>query len=280
MRKLNIGNCFEEIPPAIDYVLPGMIHGTVGAIISPGASGKSYFAMQLGIQIASGADVLGWKQSLKTGEVVYLAAEDPPVALHSRLFELGKLLTEADRRSVIEKFTIHPLVGSRDLPDLMAPATEHGLIEVARGKRLVILDTLRRFHAGNENDSGAMARVIAAMEYLSAETGASVVFLHHSSKSAALGGTVDEQQSSRGSSVLTDNVRWQAYLSTMSKAEAKENKVDPDSRRYFVRFGISKQNYGPPFSDVWFERGTGGVLKHRLFGAGGCDSSRRMREGH
>lgn len=280
MRKLNIDDCFRNIPDAVDYVLPGMIQGTVGAIISPGASGKSFLALQLGIQIASGANVLGWEQNLPTGEVVCLAGEDPIIALHARMHELGKYLSEAQRRDVIEKFTIYPLVGELQLPDLLSPASEHGLIEIARGKRLIILDTLRRFHNGNENDSGSMAKVISSMEYLAQITGASVLFLHHSSKSSALGGTVDEQQSSRGSSVLTDNVRWQAYLSTMSKTEAQKNKVHEDSRRFFVRFGVSKQNYGPAFTDVWFERGQGGVLRHKVLGEEPCASTRRTRDGH
>lgn len=280
MKKLDINNCFRSIPPAIDYVLPGMIHGTVGAIISPGASGKSFLALQLGIQISSGADVLGWERPLNSGEVLLLAGEDPEVALHARLHELGKQLSSSQREAVANKFTIYPLVGELELPDLMAPVSEQGLIEIARGKRLIIIDTLRRFHSGNENDSGNMSRVIKAMEYLANITGASVIFLHHSSKSAALGGTVDEQQSSRGSSVLTDNVRWQAYLSTMSKSEAKDNKVNEASRRYYVRFGVSKQNYGPQFDDVWLERVQGGVLKIKTFSTDECNNAWRFKNGH
>jgi RecA-family ATPase len=259
MKTLNIRNCFDEVPKAIDYVLPGMIQGTVGALISPGGHGKSFLAMELAIQIASGADVLDWGQELKTGKVAYLAGEDPEVALHARLHHLGNYLSLCQKDEVIENLTIHPLIG--DCPDLLAPQLEHGLVEVASGKRLVIIDTLRRFHTGNENDSGEMSKVITALERIANATGASILFLHHSSKSAAMGGTVDEQQSSRGSSVLVDNVRWQGFMSTMTKAEAKDLGVAHASRRSFVRFGVSKQNYGPPFVETWFTRVEGGVLR-------------------
>ncbi|PXZ99604.1 hypothetical protein DMW43_27465, partial [Serratia marcescens] len=37
--------------------------------------------------------------------------------------------------------------------------------------------------------------------------------------------------------------------------------VDDDQRRFFVRFGVSKANYGAPFADRWFRRHDGGVLK-------------------
>ena len=71
----------------------------------------------------------------------------------------------------------------------------------------------------------------------------------------------DQQQASRGSSVLVDNIRWQSYLSSMTSAEAEEWGVDDDQRRFFVRFGVSKANYGAPFADRWFRRHDGGVLK-------------------
>ncbi|EGC2036052.1 TPA: hypothetical protein ACQ8J5_005298, partial [Escherichia coli] len=54
---------------------------------------------------------------------------------------------------------------------------------------------------------------------------------------------------------------WQSYLSSMTSAEAEEWGVDDDQRRFFVRFGVSKANYGAPFADRWFRRHDGGVLK-------------------
>ena len=77
----------------------------------------------------------------------------------------------------------------------------------------------------------------------------------------AMMGAGDQQQASRGSSVLVDNIRWQSYLSSMTSAEAEEWGVDDDQRRFFVRFGVSKANYGAPFADRWFRRHDGGVLK-------------------
>lgn len=55
--------------------------------------------------------------------------------------------------------------------------------------------------------------------------------------------------------------RWQSYLSGMTAAEAEEWGVDDSQRPYFVRFGVSKANYGAPFKDRWFRRHDGGVLK-------------------
>ena len=109
-----------------------------------------------------------------------------------------------------------------------------------------------------------MSKIIGRMEAIAWKHDCCVIFLHHSSKSAAMGGQGDAQQASRGSSVLVDNIRWQAYMSGMSKEEAKAMKVDECERGFYVRFGISKQNYGRPFEERWFRRGEGGVLQPTL----------------
>lgn len=275
MKPLDISHCFETAPEALDFVLPGMLAGSVGSIISPGGGGKSMMVLQVGAQIASGADTLKWGKELKRGKVVYMAAEDPIAALHHRLHQLGQLLNPTERKAVVENLTIYPLVGEE--VDLLGPATEHGIIPVAQGCRLLIYDTLRRFHGANENDSGAMSKVVSQLEIIARETGSSALFLHHSSKSAALNGMVEEQQSSRGSSVLTDNIRWQGFLSGLSKGEAKDFKIEPERRSFYVRFGVNKQNYGQPCEDVWLERGKGGLLSAAKFEkVEKCASSRRV----
>lgn len=257
-KPINILEAFAAAPPPLDYVLPNMVAGTVGALVSPGGAGKSMLALQLAAQIAGGPDLLEVGE-LPTGPVIYLPAEDPPTAIHHRLHALGAHLSAEERQAVADGLLIQPLIGS--LPNIMAPEWFDGLKRAAEGRRLMVLDTLRRFHIEEENASGPMAQVIGRMEAIAADTGCSIVFLHHASKGAAMMGAGDQQQASRGSSVLVDNIRWQSYLSSMTSAEAEEWGVDDDQRRFFVRFGVSKANYGAPFADRWFRRHDGGVLK-------------------
>ncbi|MFP3341473.1 helicase RepA family protein [Halomonas sp. SIMBA_159] len=249
---------FENEPPPLDYVLPNMVTGTVGALVSPGGAGKSMLALQLAAQIAGGPDLLE-VGDMPTGQVVYLPAEDPPTAIYHRVHALGAHFTPEQRQVVTERLLIEPLIGR--CPNIIAPDWFDGLKRAAEGSRLMILDTLRRFHIEEENASGPMAQVIGRMEAIAADTGCSIVFLHHSNKGAAVMGTSDQQQASRGSSVLVDNIRWQSYLSGMTQAEADEWGVDRGQRGYFVRFGVSKANYGAPFQECWFRRHEGGILK-------------------
>ena len=255
---LDLMVAFTESPPPIDYVLPNMVAGTVGALVSPGGAGKSMLILQLAAQIAGGPDLLEVGE-LPTGAVVYLPAEDPPVAIHHRLHALGAHLTAEQRQAVADGLLIEPLIGR--CPNIMARDWFDDLKRAAEGHRLMILDTLRRFHIEEENASGPMAQVIGRMEAIAADTGCAIVFLHHANKGAALAGTGDQQQASRGSSVLVDNIRWQSYLSGMTQAEAEEWGVDEGQRGFFVRYGVSKANYGAPFQECWFRRHEGGVLK-------------------
>jgi len=261
---IDILDAFEHEPHPIDYVLPGMVAGSVGAIVSPGGAGKSMAALQIGATLASGgcSDLLNLNLPALPGmgpqRVVYLPAEDPTPTITHRLHHLGKHLAPHERERVAANLEIEPLIGR--MPDIMNPRWTDALLRIADGARLLILDTLRRFHAYDENDSGAMAQVVGMMEHIAQATGCGIVFLHHASKSAALSGAGDQQQASRGSSVLVDNIRWQAFLASMTPAEAETWGVDDIMRGTFVRFGISKVNYGPPLPERWFRRDLGGVL--------------------
>lgn len=257
---IDILQAFEETPPPLDFVLPGLLAGTVGGVVSPGGAGKSMLALELSILVATGFDLSGFGCGVErhTGKMVFLAAEDPADAIRHRLHALGQHMSQNLREQFAQDFEIEPLAGMQaniDRPDWLAFVES-----MATGRRLMFLDTLRRFHELDENDSGEMAHLVGVLEGIAKRTGCAMVFLHHASKSAAMNGQGDMQQASRGSSVLVDNIRWQMYLAGCTKDEAKKLGIDEEMRGYFVRAGVSKQNYGPPVADVWMRRSDGGVL--------------------
>lgn len=271
--RINIAQRFAVEPPPLDFVLPGMLSGTVGALVAPGGAGKSVMALQLAILVASGTDLVGIG-SLPTGRVKILAAEDPEQSIDHRLHALGKHLNPAQRERVDENVDILPFAGVGY--DVFDDDWYNWTLEIASGARLLMFDTLRRVHLGDENDSGAMAELVSRLEKIVRITGCSILFLHHSSKSAAMNGHGDMQQASRGSSVLVDNIRWQSYMSGMTKEEAKVKGVDDDCRGLFVRWGVSKQNYGKPISECWLRRHEGGVLLPAEFSTCGVTAKKAV----
>ena len=156
-KPMNILSCFYEQPKPLDYCLPNMLAGTVGSLVSPGGAGKSMFALQLACQIAGGPDLLEI-EDYPTGRVIFLPAEDPAIAMHHRLFAFANYLSEDDREIIADNLVIQPLLGL--CPNIMDEKWFEGILRAAAGKRLMILDTLRRFHTEEENSSGPMAQVI------------------------------------------------------------------------------------------------------------------------
>lgn len=265
IAPLDLRAAIEETPPPLDYVLPGFLAGTVGALCAPGSAGKSWLSLGISVAVGTGHDMLGGPlrpPEGHTGRVLYLPSEDPSEVLAHRFHALGEHLNGAVREALYERVTVLPMIGRGAClygADTSA-AWVDWLRRQAEGCRLVILDTLRRYHAGDENSSSDMACLMRILEAISADTGASILYLHHVSKGAALGGLGDAQQAARGSSVLVDDARWQSALAGMSKEDAEVLGIEEDERHQYVRFAQPKVNYGPRPADAWLRRGDGGVL--------------------
>lgn len=57
---LDLEDCFLNQAPELDMVLPGLLNGTVGSIVAPGATGKSWLALEIALNLAAGVDMLGF----------------------------------------------------------------------------------------------------------------------------------------------------------------------------------------------------------------------------
>ncbi|EPD8436605.1 helicase RepA family protein, partial [Pseudomonas aeruginosa] len=189
-----------------------------------------------------------------------------PPALVRRIHAIGQHLGHAARQAIAENLVLEPIMGKR--LNVMDEAHLRRVIEYSAGARLIVLDTLSRIHALDENSNGNMAHLVAVLEQVAATTGASVLYLHHVSKGSAREGQTDQQQAARGASALIDNARWCGYVARMTEDEAKRlsdrahdrQPIGDERRGYFVRFGVSKQNYDATPLDRWYMRHAGGVL--------------------
>ncbi len=265
---IDLRAAFENEPPVLDFIWPGFLSGTVGALVAPGATGKSFLALEAAMSIAcsvAGGDLVGLAPA-HTGRVVYLAGEDPPPALVCRVHAIGQHLNQQAREAIAENLTLEPIMGKR--PNVMDDRHLARIIEFCAGARLIVLDTLSRIHNLDENSNGDMARLVATLEHVAASTGAAVLYLHHVSKGSAREGQTDQQQAARGASALIDNARWCGFVAKMNEEEAERlsdrtydrEPIGGKRRGYFVRFGVSKQNYDATPLERWYLRHTGGVL--------------------
>lgn len=276
VEPLDLSQLFNNTPKPLDFIWEGgPLAGTVGALVSPGGAGKSFFILQAAAAIAAKdapeSDLLGLKPS-KSGIVDYYVLEDPVPVIWHRLHALKNAINSNHAQTLlVENLRIRSLIGKIGF-DLSFHDQAQQIVEASSGSRLIIIDTLSRSHTLDENKNGEMAGLLKELEFIAKETSAAVIFLHHSNKSSAREGLGNEQQSARGASVLIDNARWGAFVQTMTAEQAKthfekieENPValvNDELRKFFILYGVNKQNYGKPVSDIWLERkdGNGGIL--------------------
>lgn len=299
IRPLNIRFTLNSRPPVLDFVLPGLTAGSVGTIVGAGGIGKTTLLMQLSIALSVSALAVR-SVFAPTGtpcRVVLVAAEESADILRIRLHainnwmsgdqEQASLLSAESREnhmSLMEKhLLLVPAAGESVYLVKDGERTEFftALCKFCQGARLIIIDPLRRLHDGDENNSAAMTQIVQALEALAKQTGAAVIAAHHISKGAMFSGVNDSATASRGSSALTDAVRWQLNLSGMSEVEAKAFGLTGQHKSY-LRLDFAKANYVAPQPTIWLKRLEGGVLTRVNLGdaaASGKSGVRRIKQG-
>lgn len=267
---LDILAAFTQDPPELQFVLPGLLKGTVGALVAPGASGKSFLALEIAASIAATPfnkelyDGFGINPKSRGG-VLYLALEDPETVLIRRLHSMGQHIPPQHKTAMAINLAIEPMLGAG--LDLMRDDHLNWITQQATGRQLVVIDTLSRSHQLDENSNGDMSLLLRRLEAVGAQSGAAVLFIHHISKGASRDAQGADQFAARGASVLVENARYVSYLAKMTEKECEKwsermdgQPLHSDRATSYVRWGVSKQNYDVTPDEKWFKRSEGGVL--------------------
>lgn len=129
--------------------------------------------------------------------------------------------------------------------------------------KLIIIDPASRFRGGNENTAEDATRFVEALELIVKTTGATVLVLHHANKASTSKDSEQSQGASRGSSALTDGVRFQMNLAALSNKQADELGLEGDAKKEeYIAVKITKSNYAPAGGTVFLHRGEQGVLAY------------------
>ena len=258
LQPLDLAWALTAPLPPLNFVLPGLLPGTFGLIVAPGATGKSQLALDIAASLSLGRPVAGGLfPANQPGKVIFLAGEESDRLLAERIRNLLQLDEQGDP-SLHDNLVLLPMGG--ESCTLLANGRPTSLYDelrgIALGACLLIIDPLRRMHGGDENNSSDMTRFVVAMEQLAKATGAAVVGLHHANR--ASGADTSSQNASRGSSALVDGSRWQLNLSRMDEKTAEQHLISEAERPQYVALDFAKTNYLPPRPRCWLKRGLGG----------------------
>lgn len=256
----------ENPPPKIDLVIPGLKSGSVAALVAAGGAGKTMLALQLLMAVAAGirADIAGCFIPTKdwpTGRVLAALAEDAVDILQRRLHFMFQKIPPDVREIIYERVTVQSLYeeltylvqrGPTGAPEVNQPLYD-ALKAACTDMRLLILDPLRQWHMVSENSTEEMTYVIQIFKKLAAETGCAILFLHHVNKMSITSGSGDDQAASRGSTAITDNIRFQMNLVVMRQDEAEGYGVKREDCKQYLRLVSAKANYCDS-AEHWLQR--------------------------
>ena len=190
--------------------------GAAGILGGAPKTGKSFFALELAVAVASATAVAGRFAAAAPGRVLLYAAEDPPAVVVQRLAALA-----AAHDTTLATLPVDVIVepGVR-LPD----GLERLAATVAAvTPRLLILDPLIRLHRADENSAADMAVILDGLRTLARASECAILLVHHTRKAPA-GGVAGHGL--RGSSDLHAFGDTNLYLRRLGPDTALELRIE------------------------------------------------------
>ncbi|TSA80804.1 AAA family ATPase [Helicobacter mehlei] len=312
--------CAMDELPDPEFLLQGFKRGTCGLLSSSGGSGKSFLALAIAMSMADTTHTLPSLNGLvqSRGGVLYLSNEDDKDVIDYRVWRI--LQHRIDQGFITNTNPVAKSLDHNFIPiDVVAGFRREAKFLIAEGNRvkntglaraletlikekrhkydldikLVILDTLSRFHTLDENSNKEMVLLVGLLGDLARSANVGILMIHHSSKMGAMN-YKNESVSARGASALVDNVRYHLTMSSVTlqkksnlskdkeematfEEEDRENlevilqnTENPQSviqqleymasQKNLLRLNFSKQNLGKNTTPLYFTRLGYGVL--------------------
>ncbi|MCB5945931.1 helicase RepA family protein [Acidocella sp. KAb 2-4] len=187
---------FEDVEPALatnDFVERLLVAGAMSVLYGQSNSGKTFLALDLALHIAQGAPWFG--REITQGPVLYLALEGGS-GIKNRIvaYRAEHGLDDVRLPFFVVPQPLNLLDPAGDVAAIIN-TTARVASEAEAPVALIVIDTLSRAMAGgNENAPEDMTALVAAGDRIRKETGAHVMWVHHSGK--------DETRGARGHSSL------------------------------------------------------------------------------
>ena len=156
--------------------------GGVGIIGGEPKCCKSFLALSMAISVSSGVSCLGRYEVHSSGRVVLYAAEDAPHIVKGRLDGIAKYNNLELKNLDIHIINVPVLRLDKESEQIRLKETIAKL-----QPKLLILDPFVRLHRIDENSSGEVAPILAALREIQRSFQTAIAVVHHSKKSSGSG---------------------------------------------------------------------------------------------
>lgn len=258
-----------EPPPRKWFVHNRLLAGRAAVLTGIGGASKTTALYHFALAAVLGWLPWGWKVDT-TGTALLFLTEDTTDDTHHALADLCESLSDEDRALVAAKLRVFSLAGE----DVRLLSVDQGaLYENARALGLIArcasiedvafigIDPALALSEGDELSQAHQRYLGQFIDKLAIQTGACAMLVTHATKASA---NADEitSHASRGGGGITDAVRAEFLLRTMTAKEATAHGVALNDRKRFVQLVATKANKAPldAFAPLWLERGRNGLL--------------------
>lgn len=193
-----------------NYLVKGLLdRGTYGEIYGPSGEGKTFVVMDIGYHIALGKEWMGHK--VRQADVLYVGFE-----------AFGGLATRA--QALMEKYDrgapMYFLPGDFNLREPEGrQALGQSIAALPNKPGLIVIDTFAyALMGGDENSAQDVQAFNVAVQALIANTGATVLIIHHTGK--------DESKGARGSSAMKAAVDTEIMVSGRRIVPTKQRDME------------------------------------------------------
>lgn len=272
---VNLLELVDKEPSPIRWFIENrIVHGRGLLLCGVGGSSKTKLMYQLAVGAVLG--ILNWGWNVKTrGKSLLILTEDIVEEVHRTIHNicLGLNLSKEQKQHVYSNLICYPLAG--EPCTLLALAKENAMVETPLFKELeqkirsygnvvfVGIDPALSVTTGNELDQGHQRALGRMCDNLAVRVDATVCMVAHASKFSLAKEELDSHNS-RGGGAITDSVRSEISMRSMTKKEGKAAKIESlIERKRHVQVVLTKGNLLPPeaFVPLWLRRDNTGTLE-------------------
>lgn len=269
----DIPNMIEAEPKALDFFVKDRVLAGRGFLVTGlGGSSKSRMLYHFAIAAAIGKMPWDW-EVCKRGKAVLFLTEDTREDVHRTIYHMARALrlSEYELKRVKDNVIIFPLAGElfqmlkAKGADLVRSPLFEACVEYINelgNVQFIGLDPALSLTQGDELNQGHQRALGQIADHMGVITGAACGMVSHAAKGISSKEDLDSHNS-RGGGAITDAVRAEITMRTMTPDEARRAKLDDmDERHNYVQVAITKANHLPPSAkkSLWLTRADGGTL--------------------
>lgn len=248
-----------------------LLAGRAHALAGVGGSSKTTMQYQVAVGSILGTLPWGWEVAARGSAGLFLT-EDTIDDSHRMLHAIGGHLNEEQRKELTKQLRVYQLAG---LPARLLALSGSSLLETGvydwvmaqvdtmpKPVAYVGFDPALGLTEGDEMSPAHQRRLGELMDRIAIDSGACVVLTTHARKNLHQADELDSH-ASRGSGAITDALRAEYCLRTMTADEARKFGIDDKAQRQrYVQLAATKGNSLPPeaYAPIWLERGQAGLL--------------------